>query len=139
VQVLSITQISGRLGVFDTVLMMGNNFGLFGTLKRAGWLLARLRCITSPRARIIAESTDPYQTGAAEHLAYHERNRKRGRMSGQLRMRIRYKKYATPWFDYLLASKDEAKRIVEDSGWSIGAFVDGESGRYVAIIERAGI
>ena len=34
VRVLSITQISSRLGKFQTVLMLGNNFGLFGSFKR---------------------------------------------------------------------------------------------------------
>ena len=34
--------------------------------------------MTGPHARIIAESRDPYQTRDPGHLAYHERNRRRG-------------------------------------------------------------
>jgi len=34
-RVLSITEIASDLGVFDTILMMGNNFGLFGSFSRA--------------------------------------------------------------------------------------------------------
>ncbi|MBT5537057.1 class I SAM-dependent methyltransferase, partial [Candidatus Poribacteria bacterium] len=41
-RVLSITRVSRSLGMFDTVVMMGNNFGLFGDPKRARWLLRRL-------------------------------------------------------------------------------------------------
>ena len=47
------------LGEFDTVVMFGNNFGLFGNPRRARWLLQRLRNLTSPAARIVAESRNP--------------------------------------------------------------------------------
>lgn len=135
-QVLSITQITARLGTFDTILMLGNNFGLFGSLKRAKWLLGKLHKITSGDGRIIAETTDPYETKLLEHLEYHEFNRKRGRMPGQVRIRVRYKKYVTPWFDYLLVSKKEMKKVLAHTGWTPTDFIDGQSGVYIAIIKK---
>ena len=135
--VLSVTQVSRRLGVFDTIVMYGNNFGLVGGRKRARWLLRRLHGMTSPQARIIAESRDPYATLDPGHLAYHERNRRRGRMGGQLRMRVRYRGYCTPWFDYLLASPDEMRELLDGTGWSIERIIEGAGGQYVAVIERA--
>lgn len=135
-EILSITQISSKLGKFDTIIMMGNNFGLFGSFKRARWLLRRFKSITTERAMIIAETRDPYQTDLPEHLEYHELNRKRGRMPGQLRIRIRYKKYVTPWFDYLLVSKDEMKAILQGTGWQVEEFIDGKDGMYIAVMEK---
>ncbi|MCE5237514.1 methyltransferase domain-containing protein [bacterium] len=135
-QVVPITALSSRFGVFDTVLMLGNNFGLFGSFTRARWLLRRFRGFTSPHARIIAESTDPYQTTAPENLAYHQRNFKRGRMGGQIRLRIRFRAYATPWFDYLLVSKAEMERIVEGTGWRVVEYLDSPGPTYIAIIGR---
>ena len=41
--------------------------------------------------------------------ANHKWNRERGRPAG--RIRIRYKKYVTPWFDYLSVSKEELREI----------------------------
>ena len=137
VQVLSITKITSKLGTFDTILMLGNNFGLFGSIKRARWLLRRFHSITSERARIIAETRDIYQTDEPQHLEYHELNRKRGRMPGQIRLRIRYKKYVTPWFDYLMVSKEEMHDILEGTGWQVERFLDGEGGMYIAIIRKA--
>ena len=136
VKVLSITQINSKLGKFDTIIMMGNNFGLFGSFKRAKWLLRKFRNITTEKGRIIAETRDPYQTQLPEHLEYHDLNRRRNRMPGQLRIRIRYKKYVTPWFDYLLVSKDEMKMILQDTGWQIKKFIDGKGGMYIAVIEK---
>lgn len=135
-QVVPITALSSRFGVFDTVLMLGNNFGLFGSFSRARWLLRRFRSFTAPDARIIAESTDPYQTNAPEHVAYHRRSRQRGRMAGQIRLRIRFRTYATPWFDYLLVSKAEMERIVEGTGWRVVEYLDSSGPTYIAIIER---
>jgi len=60
-RVVSITEVNSKLGVFDTILMIGNNFGLFGNPARAKRLLRKLRQLTSRNALIIAESVDPYQ------------------------------------------------------------------------------
>ena len=136
VRVMSITQVSRRLGAFDTIVMYGNNFGLFGSYRRARWLLRRFRNMTSARARIIAESNDPYATRNPCHVAYHRRNRKRGRMGGQLRLRIRYQTRATPWFDYLVVSKEEMQRIVAGTGWRIARFFDSPGSAYVAVMEK---
>lgn len=137
-RVMSITQINSKLGRFDTILMLGCNFGLFGSPKRAKWLLKRFHGITNENARIIAESIDPYKTTNAHHLEYHEFNRRRGRMPGQLRIRVRYKKYVTPWFDYLIVSRNEMKEIFKDTGWRIGRFIDSKWSYYMAIIEKEG-
>jgi SAM-dependent methyltransferase len=134
----SITQLSPKLGRFDTMLMLGNNFGLFASFKRARWLLARFKRITSARARIITESMDPYQTDDPVHFDYHKLNRRKGRMSGQARIRIRYKRHVTPWFDYLLVSKDEMKEIMKGTGWRVERFIDAEGPVYTAIIEKDG-
>lgn len=132
----SIDQISQKLGRFDTLLMLGNNFGLFENFNKARWLLKRFHKITSREARIIVESSDPYQTDEPDHLEYHRYNRKRGRMSGQIRLRVRYKKHVTPWFDYLLVSKDEMREILKGTGWQVKRFFDSKSPWYLAIIEK---
>ena len=137
-RVMSITQASrNTLGQFDTIVMFGNNFGLFGNYQRAKWLLRRFYGMTGENGRIIAESLDPYDTNNPDHLAYHAYNRKRGRMSGQLRIRIRYKKVIGPWFDYLLVSPNEMSDIGTGTGWTIARFIQDETTPfYIAILEK---
>jgi SAM-dependent methyltransferase len=135
-QVCPITQVSRRLGIFDTILMLGNNFSLVGNPKRARWLLRRFYHMTTKNARIIAQTRDPYQTDLPEHLEYHARNRERGKMSGEARIRVRYKKYVTPWIDFLMLSKDELGAILEGTDWQAKEFIDGEDGVYIAIIKK---
>jgi hypothetical protein len=118
--------------------MMGNNFGLFGGPKRAQQLLKRFYEMTSNDARIIAESLDIYKGPISPwHKQYHLLNRRRGRMPGQVRIRIRYLTYASPWFDYLLVSRREMIKILHGTGWRIKRFIlSKRSPAYVAIIEK---
>ncbi|KPJ61020.1 MAG: hypothetical protein AMJ46_03275 [Latescibacteria bacterium DG_63] len=135
-KVMNVTQVSRNLGLFDTVLMLGNNFGLFENSNRARWLLRRFRGLTSERGRIIAETVNPYDTTNRCHLRYHKLNRKRGRMPGQIRLRVRYQTYATPWFDYLFVSKPEMRRILQGTGWAVKRFIDSRGPMYIAIVEK---
>ena len=135
---LPVTRISRELGRFDTIVMFGNNFGLMGSRCRAPWLLRRFRSITNEGARILAESVNPYKTDRPEHLAFQERNRQRGRMGGQLRIRVRHGTYSTPWFDYLLASPEEMAELAEGTGWELRRVIDEGEHVYVGVFERVG-
>jgi len=137
VRELPITRVNRELGLFDTIVMFGNNFGLMGSRRRAPWLLRRFRSLTNDDARILAESVNPYTTDNPEHLAYHARNRKRGRMGGQLRIRIRHGSYATPWFDYLLVSPEEMAELAAGTGWELRRVIDEGEHVYVGVLERA--
>jgi hypothetical protein len=57
-------------------------------------------------------------------------------MSGEARVRVRYKKYVTPWIDFLMVSKDEMKAVLEGTNWEVRDFIDGQQGVYVAVIEK---
>ena len=135
-KVMDFAKIDKRLGTFDTVVMYGNNFGLFGSPARAKRLLRRLHTMTSPDARIVAETLDPYATKVPEHLAYHRRNRARGRSGGQVRIRARSKLKKTPWFDYLFVSRKEMRDIVRDTGWRMVRTMSERGERYIAVIEK---
>jgi SAM-dependent methyltransferase len=137
VRCLSIVDVDESLGEFDTLYMMGNNFGLFGTPARALRLLRRFRRVTSDSARIVAAVLDPYPTTEPCHLAYHERNRSKGKLGGQLRIRVRYKTYRTPWFDYLFVSPEEMREVVSGSGWRVVSVIPSEGAAYVGVLERA--
>jgi hypothetical protein len=121
---------------FDTVIMMGNNFGLFGSHRLAQTLLKKLHRVTSPDALIIAMTRDPYTTKDPLHLTYHKLNKKRCRMPGQLRIRVRYKNVIGSWFDYLLVSKDELRRILKNTGWEVKRFIDGNDGQYIMLLSK---
>jgi SAM-dependent methyltransferase len=131
-RLLALEDVDASLGHFDTVIMYGNNFGLFGSRKVARRLLRRLRPFVG---RIVATSNDPYATEDPAHLAYQERNRARGRMSGELRLRVRYRDLVGRWFAYLTVSPKEMAEIVEGTGWQIRHLLRDEGSYYAVVLE----
>ena len=75
-------------------------------------------------------------TKDVDHLAYHSRNRQKGRMAGQVRIRYRYRRFKDVWFDYLFVSKKEMEDIVEGTGWRVTEYLDDDGPRYIAILEK---
>jgi SAM-dependent methyltransferase len=134
-RLLSIDDVDSSIGVFDTIVMFGNNFGLFESAAKATRLLRRFHGLMSGRGRIVAETRNPYRTEDRAHLVYQARNRARGRMSGQLKIRVRYRELATPWFDYLIVSPDELRELAEPVGWTVARILDSED-TYVAVLEK---
>jgi hypothetical protein len=107
-----------------------------GSAQRARWLLRRFRRLTRVGSKILAETLDVYRTRDPDHLAYQAANRRRGRLSGQIRMRGHYKRCSTPWFDYLMVSRDEMLEIVASTGWRVTQFFESGGPLYAAVIER---
>jgi SAM-dependent methyltransferase len=135
-RLLSIGRISSRLGRFDTILMFGGNFGLVGNFEKGKRLLRRFAKITSRRGRILASSVDPYDTDDPMNLEYHKTNQRKGRMSGQIRLRVRYKTYKSAWFDWLIVSKDEMREMLKDTGWKLKRTIETTGPRYMAVIQK---
>jgi len=135
-RVLSIQAIHTLRSPFDSIVLFGNNFGLFGSKARARQLLRAMFQITSPDSTILATAADPYRTRDPVHLAYQERNRQRGRMSGQLRVRIRHRQFRGGWFDYLFASATEVREIVANTGWIVSSVVQSPGPGFVAILKK---
>lgn len=124
-------------GPFDTVIMLGNNFGVLESPKEAVRQLRRLARMTSARARILAGTNNVYNPKPPrEHRDYQAFCRSRGRMSGQLRLRVRYRNLATPWFDCLMVSPMEMKTIAGETPWRVDRLLQGPAGLYVAVLVK---
>lgn len=128
---MALEDVDASLGHFGTVLMYGNNFGLFGARIKARRLLRLLRPLAD---RVVAASSDPSATDDPARLAYGKRNRRRHRMPGQARIRVRYHDLAGPWFDYLQVSPAEMEQLVRGTGWRIDRLVRDDGSYYVAVL-----
>ena len=120
---------------YDTFLMLGNNLGLIGGADRAPAFLGALAALARPGAQLIAHGTNPYNTTDPVHTAYHRWNRERGRLGGQLRLRVRYRELATDWFDYLVCSVDELRDLVAGTPWRVADIDDMDAPYYLATLE----
>jgi SAM-dependent methyltransferase len=118
---------------FDTFLLCGNNYGLLESPQHAPKFLSGLTRMAAPGAEIIGTCMDPYSTTDPLHLAYHEFNRSRARLPGQIRLRSRWANLASPWFDYLFLPVRELEELAETAGWELVTQESGP-GSYVAIL-----
>ena len=126
---------AGASARYDTFLLLGNNLGLLEGPQRAPVFLAALAGLARPGARIVAQGTDPYGTTDPVHVSYHRRNRQRGRLGGQLRLRLRYRLLATEWFDYLNCSVPELEGLLAGTGWRLKSVDDVDRPYYLAVME----
>lgn len=137
-RLLAFDEVDESLGRFDTVVLFGNNFGLFGSPTKAKRLLRKLRKLTNENGRIVAESRDVERGGQPDapwHVAYRQRNIERGRLPGQIRLRIRFRNIIGPWFDYPMVSPDQLREILDGTGWELARTIDSDD-TYIAVIEK---
>ena len=127
------------VGSFDTVVLFGNNFGIFGTPDRLRHVLTEWSKRMAPGARILAESTNPYCGGApALDRGQYFRNKEHGLMPGQCRLRVRYRSLATPWFNWLFVSREEMRLLLRGTGWHLSrALGTAPHESFVGILEKA--
>lgn len=123
-------------GFADTVLMLGNNFGLMQNRAKCAEMLAVLATITTPKGRIIAQSLDVTKTTVPEHLEYQRANLEAGRMRGQISLRHRYRNYTENWWDYLFVSPEEMRELLKGSGWETEEILS-DGPQYISVLRKA--
>lgn len=53
-----------------------------------------------------------------------------------LRMRVRFRTLATPWFEILHAAPATMRDLVADTPWTVAEVREGEAGHYVARLTK---
>ncbi len=117
---------------FDAAIMMGHNLVL---LAIEGALEA-MRTLLRPGGIVVGTNLDPYRTDDPIHLAYHRRNRAKGRVPGNVRLRVRRGTLATPWFDWCFMAPTELTAHLEVAGWRV-ADLSEPSPSYLAVVRPA--
>lgn len=130
---------SSVLNEVNTVLMLGNNLGLLQNYELAKKFFKEAESFCSDNSTIYAETLDPHGKAFVSDIdkAYIQNNKAQHRPPGQIRCRIRYLKYTTPWADYLFVSPDELKFILEGTSWFIkNIYSNPDIDQYIAEIAR---
>ncbi len=132
-------RLGSSVASFDSLVMFGNNFGLFATPEGARRRLGEWARRTRPSTRIFVESTSAYFGGAPSmDRRYYRHNVERGLPPGHARFRYHYGGEVGPWFDWLFVSRTELREIVRGTGWRVRDVVGtGVREPFVAVLERA--
>jgi len=123
-------------GYFDTIIMFGNNFGIAGGFEETRQMLAEFHRVTKKDGTIIASTRDPLKTDNPAHLAYHERNRRRGRPPGLVRIRVGFRGEYDDWFELLMVGEEELIDMLKPTGWRLKRIYRSEGANYIAILAK---
>jgi SAM-dependent methyltransferase len=126
---------------FDSVLFFGNNLGLLQNEKFFIYFLSLLEAHTHHDSRLFFESMSPYGPGFddVETVEYVNNNLIQKKPGGQMHVRVRYKKFATPWSDFLFLSADELKQLLTQTNWEVEMIKeDNHTHQYIAVVRRKG-
>jgi len=121
---------------FDTIIMMGNNFGICGTIPATKRMLENFRKIVNDNGTILAHAVDPTLTSNPVHLTYHESNRKFGLPIGQIKLRLEYKDAVSQWFYLLLVTPEEMKKLAEETGWRFDKLITGQDASFIGVLRH---
>ena len=121
---------------FDTAIAFFNNFGLCGSMDGVAKMMERLHDIIRDGGVFLAESLNPLETNLRWHLNYQKRNIARGRPPGQVTLRNRYLGKKERWWDLLLLTPDEVKKLANKTGWKIESVCDGGT-MHVYVLKKA--
>ena len=137
VHLMSVGRVSRKLGTFDTLLLLGGNMALLGSRDQARRNLIRLRSVVIPGARLLGANRDV--TSSTDPLVQErvDRNQAAERFSGEHRSRIRYRKFATPYFTSARMGVTELTELITGTGWNLAKVLDRDEGIYIAILEAA--
>jgi SAM-dependent methyltransferase len=125
---------AGLTATFDSVLLLGNNLGLLRSADHARSYLDTLGSLLTDNGVIVGTSVTPYDAGDDAMFAYHEQNPRRGRMVGQATQRIRYRRAATSWYDWLSLSPDELADLARPAGWRVTDLFPGRA--YAVVLAK---
>ena len=123
---------------FDHIIFWGNNLGLFQSRDFFIHLMNSMSNFVHHGTTLYLESMNPYQEGFLDQdtVTYVNENLNRKRFGGQMNVRVRYKKFVTPWTDYLFLSKEELGELVLLTNWRIAEILDDkQTNQYIAILK----
>jgi len=121
---------------FQTVVLFGNNVGIGGTIEGATVLLSRLAGATMPGGRLLVTGLDIADTSDPHHLAYHARNRERGRPIGEISMRFEYEGTVGDWVPWFHPEPTELEGLAGSTGWTLKHRVPANVPFYAMVFEK---
>lgn len=126
-----------RKRTFDTIVLLGNGFGLAGRLEDTRSFLRRLCEITKDEGLILTDSRNYLLTREEAHLRYHETNRSSGRPAGEVRIRAKCGSETSNWFHLLMVTPEEMERVCERTGWCVEEFFEFDEPVFGAVLGKA--
>lgn len=117
---------------FDTILMLANGAGIFGTEDSLKAFLLRLPSLLETGGKMLCDSTDISASDSPDLAAYRLRNIKNGEPQGKVVYRISRGELLGPDFSWLYFSFAELSSYCMEAGLNCSILHQGENGQFLA-------
>ena len=104
---------------YDTIVLAGNNLGIAGNVENLKKMLRYFHSITTKSGIVLGEGINFRTTTNPLHKKYHALQKKKGRFSGIVTIRVDYKDMVGEWFDWMHTPEKELMSAAKSSGWSL--------------------
>lgn len=120
---------------FDSVLVIGNMIGAGDSIEDVKSTFEVLDSITSPNARIIADSQNPLEVKESPHDKYYSENRISGYHASITTFNVIYGDNKGPAVSLVLLSPDDIRRVTEDTPWELKKVITQEERGWYSLNE----
>jgi SAM-dependent methyltransferase len=134
-RVMSAAALDFKDGLFDTVILFGNNWGILGEPEKVVNMLKGLHRVTTKKAVILAETFDPSILTDDIHVQYHENNVNNRNPPGLWRIRLKYENLVGDWEKILFVDKKLMSQMANEAGWLLEEVI-GERELYVGVLKK---
>ena len=139
-EVLSLHDIPSNYGTFDTIMMLGNHFGLVGTMNKALNTLKMFNEITSDNGVLILGASGLHISKLSSSFKEQiENNRKNGRYIGEVTYHLTYNDLSSD-LDWLCIEKEDIIKLINKSNFYVDTIIEddmyGEPYPYVIIAKK---
>lgn len=108
---------------YDTILMLGHNIGICGTIDRLSMLLQKCKSLLKKNGQLLVNSVDESNS--------HDASDRQG-YAGDLKFRLSYEGVSGPWMHWLHVDFDTLSLHADKCGWLAEKLIETEKGEYFA-------
>ena len=119
-------------GPFDTMLLMGHGIGMVETIAGLDRFLAHVHGLVTAAGQVLLDSQDARLTDNANHLAYHEANRRAGRYFGEVRLQLGFQGQRGSPCGWLHVDAETLQERAAAAAWKTEVIFQEETGHYLA-------
>lgn len=123
---------------YDTLLMLMNGIGMFGTPEHLDAFLGHTSSLLTDKGVIIFNSVDVLQTDNPIHIKYREQNIQNNKYPGQQKLQINYADVTGSWFNWLHLSFKEISLLAQKHRFKVELVNMKDNGQYVAKLLKGG-
>jgi SAM-dependent methyltransferase len=135
-RVIDVRNIDFSRGAFGSILLIGTQFGVAGSLEDTKRIMEKFREILQDDGSIIATSNDISKTDNVMHVEYLNSNRRYGRITGEVTLRMEYETEVGDWFRVLLVTPNELKKICMMFGWTVNQIYLSKKTAYASVLKK---